>query len=346
LADLDGTAGKALSTPLSTTGQPFPRSQCKIVTKVGRISASHFDYTPAWIRTSIAQSLARLRTTYVDVALCHDVEFVTPAEVLTAVRELRRIRDDHRTVRYIGLSGYPIDVICRLAELILAETGEPLDCVMNYANYSLQNTRLLTEGLDRLERARVDVVVNASILGMGLLRRGGVPIGASGDWHPAPDALRESVFQASDWCDYQGEKIEVVAIRWALESWLEVGARCGSRGDRADGQISNDTLSGTDDPSSGISTAPRLGVTVIGVSSLPELLETMTTWRSILDGREDAPVRPSSATTPGVGREWSLKRREEIMLLATGIWRELGSYKDFEWESPGADYVRKYSAAI
>ncbi len=146
-------------------------------------------------------------------------EFVSPAEVLEAVRELRRIRDEEGTIHYVGICGYPIDVLGDLAELILRETGEPLDAVQSYAHFTLQNQTLAgARGIQRLSKAGVQVVPNASILGMGLLRRQGVPIGGLGDFHPAPSSLREAVRKASDFCDTYGERIEVIAMRWALEN--------------------------------------------------------------------------------------------------------------------------------
>lgn len=265
---------------------------------------------------------------------CHDVEFVTTEEVLTAVRELRRIRDEEGKIRYVGISGYPVDVLCTLADVILKETGEPLDCVMSYANYSLQNTRLASQGLKRLRAAGVEVVPSASILSMGLLRRGGVPVGALGNWHPAPDALRQAVHRASDWCDKHNEKLEVLAIRWALENWISEGSVVGSTGDPASGipwkRESIEDVGGK-----------KLGVSVMGVSTLDELEETMRVWRSILDGMEDGKENAVKAGRQLDEHEWSLKRKEEVKRLAEGVWKELGEWKDYDWGSPGEGWVRE-----
>ncbi|KAI9746690.1 MAG: hypothetical protein M1818_000404 [Claussenomyces sp. TS43310] len=325
--------GRALHAPFEETGKPFPRDEYYIITKVGRIAGSAFNYSKEWVYRSIQRSLKRLHTDYLDVVYCHDVEFVSSAEVLVAVRELRRIRDTEGTVKYIGISGYPVHVLCELAELVLRETGESLDCVMNYANHTLQNTRLAKDGIERLVKAGVQVVPNASILGMGLLRRSGVPTGGKGNWHPAPDALREAIGKVSKWCDSRDEKIEVVAIRWALESWLENGGPVGSCGDPASGiewkEESIDQVGGR-----------RLGVSVMGVSNLDELDETMKVWRSILDGLEAEKDKAVEARRWESGHQWSLTRRQQIRSLAAGVWEILGAWKDYAWESPGKDYVR------
>jgi aryl-alcohol dehydrogenase-like predicted oxidoreductase len=273
--------GRALATDYVQTN--FPRDSYRLLTKVGRVAGASFDYSPTWIRHSVRRSLRRLHTSYLDVVYCHDVEFVSPAEVLLAVRELRRLRDEDGLLRYVGISGYPVDVLSSLAEMILRETGEPLDIVMSYANYTLQNTRLRSVALPRLLAAGVDVVPNASPLGMGLLRRDGVPIGSMGDFHPAPDGLRAAMHATAQCTADRGEKLEVVAIRFALESWLRAGAKAGALG--------APLAKGADaDPGflsvAHMGTGRRLGVSVMGVSNIAELDETLRVWHSILDGLE------------------------------------------------------------
>ncbi|KAL4893367.1 Aldo/keto reductase family-domain-containing protein [Aspergillus ambiguus] len=342
--------GRALATEFVQT--TFPRDSYRLLTKVGRVAASSFDYSPEWVRYSVRRSLRRLHTDYLDVVYCHDVEFVTPDQVLAAVRELRRIRDTDATVHYVGISGYPVDVLCALAEMVLRETGEPLDIVMSYANFTLQNTQLLTRGLPRLLAAGVDVVPNASPLGMGLLRRVGVPIGSMGDFHPAPDGLRSAIHRVAQWVDAQGEKLEVIAIRYALETWLRDGAGAGALGP---------PLARAPDADPGflsvvnMGTGRRLGVSVMGVSSIDELNETLRVWHSIIDGLEnkddddeedDGAVEPQPAAipTPSDGlvtdRAWSRARRSRIAGLARQIQTLLGSdWVDYTWASPGPGFV-------
>lgn len=284
-----------------------PRDSYQIITKAGRIGESEFDYSPEWVRSSIQSSLQRLHTSYLDLVYCHDVEFVTPPEVLAAVKELRRIRDEEGTIRYVGISGYPVPLLCELAELILKETGEPLDAVMSYANYTLQNTTLETVGLKRLRAAGVNVVPNASPLGMGLLRHVGVPIGGKGDFHPAPKELREKVALAAKYVEETGERLETVSIRWALENWAKVGAPVGAKG--------------------------KIGVSVMGVSKHSELQETMRVWNSVIHGIEPA-ARSSTEE-----KDWSLDRRGDVQEKGLKIQELLGEYKDYAWPSPDPSYV-------
>jgi len=323
--------GKALSKEF--VHKNFPRRDYFLLTKVGRIAGSEFDYSAEWVRYSVQRSLQRLHTSYLDVVYCHDVEFVSPAEVLVAIKELRRIRDEEGTIKYVGISGYPVGVLADLADMILKETGEPLDAVMSYANFTLQNSTLSSLAVPRLRAAGVDVVPNASVLGMGLLRRVGVPVGGKGDFHPAPAGLRKACRAVSDFCDSKGEKLEVVSIRWALEGWILEGGIIGSMGDPASGlpwkRETIEEVGGT-----------KLGVSVMGVSNLEELEETMRVWRSILDGLEGGKERAVEAGRWKYGHEWSLQRRLEVESLAKGIREILGEWKDFAWDSPGSDYVQ------
>ncbi|MCJ1367283.1 hypothetical protein MMC16_006415 [Acarospora aff. strigata] len=323
--------GQALDTPY--VADNFPRRNFFLLTKVGRISASEFDYSASWVRYSVHRSLKRLNTTYLDVVYCHDVEYVTSPEVLTAVTELRRIRDESGVIKYIGISGYPVRLLCELAEMILRETGEPLDAVMSYANFTLQNTTLSSEALLRLKHAGVEVVPNASPLGMGMLRRGGVPVGAQGDFHPAPSGLRDAVVAASKWCDARNEKLEVVALRFALENWMREGSVVGSMGDPASGlPWKRETLEEVG--------GARLGVSVIGVSTLAELDETMRVWRSILDGVDGGMAIAIASGRASDDHDWSLKRKKQVHELACCIRGILGPWVDYAWSSPGADYTR------
>ena len=326
--------GTALAHP-SITAQ-FPRESYKILTKVGRVAGNCFDYSPAWIRRSVRRSLKRLRTDYLDVVYCHDVEFVSEEEVITAIQELRRIRNEEGSIKYVGISGYPVDRLCHLAERIKNETGEPLDIVQSYSNYNLQNTRLLSDGRDRLVNAGVDVVTNASLISMGLLRRNGVPVGSMGDWHPSPHGLREAVKTASDWLQSEGERLEVLALRFGLENWLQDGSALGTSS-----SSSSSLLVG----------AEKVGVSVIGVSHLDELEDVIRVWQEILDDYDiqlkgagilspaDSDAEDASSYPPPLP---SIQRRQRLDHLVHGVRAKLGQpWIDYTWSSPAADFERQ-----
>lgn len=107
---------------------------------------------------------------------------------------------------------------------------------------------------------------------------------------------------------------------------MREGGAVGSKGDPASGipwrreQIKPD--------------APKLGVSVMGVSNVDELNETMRVWRSILDGLEGGEKTAVESGRGTKDRDWSLSRQRQVQELAVGIRKVLGEYLDFAWASP------------
>ncbi|THV89204.1 Aldo/keto reductase [Aureobasidium pullulans] len=205
--------GKALADPQISA--LYKREDYFLMTKVGRIASEEFNYSPSWIRESVQRSLQRFRTGYLDVVFCHDVEFISDAGVVEAVRTLWEFVEQGK-IRYVGISGYPIDKLVRVARLCKEKLGRPLDIVQNWGQLTLQNTKLSTEGLRQLGEAGVKMVCSSSPLNIGLLRAQGVPIGRLGDWHPAPSDLRLAVSKAADLVAEKGDDLASLALRFAV----------------------------------------------------------------------------------------------------------------------------------
>ncbi|KAL4942394.1 hypothetical protein BDV06DRAFT_235478 [Aspergillus oleicola] len=206
--------GQALSHPDFTSR--YSRDEYLIITKVGRVSATKSDYSPEWIRYSVARSLERLRTNYLDVIFCHDIEFVSEESVLEAIGVLYEMVLSG-VVRYIGISGYPIHILARVARRSQEIYGRPLDVIQNWAHLTLQNNRLEQEGLRAFTEAGVRCICSSSPLASGLLRDEGVPVAALGDWHPAPEGLRQTVHTAANYVAAQGETMVRLALQYALQ---------------------------------------------------------------------------------------------------------------------------------
>lgn len=337
-----GTALNDLMNPTTTTTPPtvpLPRSSFFLITKAGRLASTSFDYSPSWIRYSVLRSLQRLHTPYLDLVYMHDVEFVTAGEVLAAVRELRRLRDEEGVVRYVGISGFPVDTLCALAEMVRAETGEPLDAVLSYGHFTVQNRALglpwvggeeVVEGGDglsssplaRFKKAGVDVVLNASILGMGLLTSRGIPADPPSDktdsllvhWHPSPPELRIACKKLAELSAAAGERLESVAIRWAIAEWARIAAAAGL---------------GVDIAAPGVG-PQKVGVTVCGVTTIGELEETVAEWRGVL----------ASLALGGSDEVYGPARQEKVLsLVRNELWPALQSWLDYTWDSPGAGFV-------
>ncbi|CAK7218267.1 hypothetical protein SBRCBS47491_003452 [Sporothrix bragantina] len=334
-----GPSESLLGEALEATG--VDRDRYFLETKAGRVFGNGFDYSRTAVQASVRRSLERLRTSYVDLVYAHDAEFMSPAEVVTAVRALRELRAEG-ILRYVGISGFPVDVLASLAEQILAETGEPVDAVLSYGHCTVQNAGLLGDPVARLHRAGVAVVLNASLLNMGLLTTRGVDNGPQAVWHPSPPALRDVSAVAARVCQEDplpaslGMKgIEQVALRYALDVWAREAATA---------KVATTALSGA-----------SIGSSVLGVTSVAELDETMLEWWSVLDGLgvEHGSLERLQAST-GIGSEPDGPAKKEAGVARTEavkkfveerLWPVFGSFKDFAWASPEEGWVNELKPA-
>ncbi|KAJ2814378.1 hypothetical protein GGI24_006408 [Coemansia furcata] len=171
----------------------FPRSSYHICTKVGRYGyhKSDFDYSAKRISESVNESMRRLHTDYLDIVLCHDVEFVDIDQVVdVALPRLFELKQQG-LVRKVGISGYPLDVLLRISQ-IQQRRGAPLDVCLSYCNFNLHCQALATF-VPRLRTAGVETIIAASPLSMGLLSDDETP-----NWHPAKLELKDAVKQCVD----------------------------------------------------------------------------------------------------------------------------------------------------
>lgn len=198
---------------LESIKKDYPRDSYFICTKAGRVAEHEFDYKPESIRKSVLRSLERLHTSYIDVIYLHDVEFVDAQGALDAIGELFKLKKEG-FVKNVGLSGYPVDYIYKLAVKVNETFGSPLDIVLSYCHFCLQNTTLESYASKFYEDAKLKVLVNASPLSMGLLRSQGPH-----EFHPASPELKEAVNKAVKYVSSQGVDFADLAVRFSLSQW-------------------------------------------------------------------------------------------------------------------------------
>ena len=185
----------------------IPRDQYLLATKVGRYGQEEFDFSARRVTESVEESLRRLGVETLDLVHCHDIEFGSLAQVSEeTLPALERLRTQGK-IRLLGLSGYPLRIFPTVLESTSA--GARADVILSYCHYYLGNN-LLVELLPWLHQQGVGVI-NASPLGMGLLRDARPP-----DWHPAPPELRAACAAAAAHCRRRGASLADLALRYAL----------------------------------------------------------------------------------------------------------------------------------
>ncbi|MFF7159395.1 aldo/keto reductase [Streptomyces sp. NPDC008139] len=174
-----------------------------LATKAGRYGDDDFDFSADRVKRSVHESLKRLGTDHLDLIQCHDVEFGNLAQIvhetLPALRELQ----DAGLVRAVGITGYPLGALHHVATRI------PVDTVMSYCQYTLQDRRLARW---TPEFARVGAaVINASPLAMGALTER-----EPASWHPAPAPVLERCAAAAALCRARGTDLARLAVQFAF----------------------------------------------------------------------------------------------------------------------------------
>lgn len=181
----------------------LPRESYYLGTKLGRYAPSHFDFSARRVVESVEVSLERMKVDYLDVILCHDVEFVELSQIVEeTLPALEKIRDQGK-VRFIGVSGYPI----KMFRYFLGQAN--LDLILSYNHYTLQNTMLL-DLVDACQKQQVGVM-NAAPFSARLLSNAPLP-----SWHKAPEWVREVASRAAKHVADRGSDIARLALQYAI----------------------------------------------------------------------------------------------------------------------------------
>ena len=193
-----------------------PRDSYTLCTKLGRYDLGHFDFSARRVAESVDVSLHRLGTDHLDIILCHDIEFVPMQQLVDeTIPALRRIRDAGK-VRLIGFSGYPQKIF----RFVCDQTD--VDCVLNYNQYTLQNTRFAAETVPWLVERGIGVM-NAGPFSARLLTDALLPA-----WLKEPESVKAAAREAAALCRARGTPIAKLALQFSLENPLIATTIAGS----------------------------------------------------------------------------------------------------------------------
>lgn len=183
--------------------ESVPRDSYYLCTKLGRYAPNHFDFSARRVRESVDISLERMKTDYLDIILCHDIEFVDMKQIVEeTLPELRKIQEAGK-VKYVGISGYPMKIFKEIS------AQAPLDLILSYNHYTLQNT-MLADIVDEMKSRGVGIM-NAAPFSARLLTNAPLP-----DWHKATPEVREICKKAADHCTQAGADIAQLALQFSV----------------------------------------------------------------------------------------------------------------------------------
>ena len=181
-----------------------PRDCYTLCTKLGRYDLAHFDFSAKRVAESVEVSLHRLGVDYLDILLCHDVEFVPMQQIVDeTLPAMQKVRDQGKA-RYLGFSGYPQKIFRFVIERM------EVDCVLNYNQYTLQNTRFAEETVPWLKERGVGAM-NAGPFSARLLTNAPLPV-----WLKEPEEVKSAARRAAAICAERGVDIAQLALQFSI----------------------------------------------------------------------------------------------------------------------------------
>ena len=182
----------------------IPRDQYYLCTKLGRYDLQHFDFSARRVVESVDVSLHRLGVGHLDIVLCHDIEFVPMQQIVDeTLPALRRLQTAGK-VRFVGISGYPMKIF----KFVLDQT--PLNVVLSYNQYTLQNTRLADDLIPYLKSKGVGIL-SAGPFSARLLTNAPLP-----KWLKEPEEVKVAARRASEHCAARGVDIAQLALQFSM----------------------------------------------------------------------------------------------------------------------------------
>jgi L-galactose dehydrogenase len=182
--------------------QGVPRDRYLLGTKLGRYDVAEFDFSARRVVASVNDSLLRLGVDYVDIMLCHDIEFVDLNRLINETLPALRSVQKQGKVRFIGVSGYPMKIFRYVLE------RAELDVVLSYHHYTLLNT-MLADLFPFLQSKGVGIM-NAAPFARRLL------INAPSSSHGPSSEFQALCRKAAEHCAAQGVDIAQLALQFAL----------------------------------------------------------------------------------------------------------------------------------
>ncbi|WP_027302833.1 aldo/keto reductase [Rudanella lutea] len=188
--------GKALQTK---------RSSIFLATKCCRYANGHFDFSYDRVLSSIDESLARLKTDYVDLLQVHDIEFGDREQVLNeAIPAVLKAKEMGKA-RYVGFSGLPVRYLAQIARQV------EVDTVLSWGHYTLLDDEINDE-LVPLSEQKGFGLLNAAPLMQRILSEAPVPA-----WQNSPQPVKDLQPQLIRLCRDYGVSLSDVALRFAID---------------------------------------------------------------------------------------------------------------------------------
>lgn len=210
-----GREGVSLSTKVGRYADPF--RPCPGSTFAGGLNhAMRIDYSYDGAMRSIEQSLLRLGSDHIEIALVHDLDLFSHGERLEgyyrdamkgAVEALTRLREE-KVIRGFGVGVNEAE----MAERFVRDTDA--DVVLLAGQYSLLDQPALPSFLPLAEERGIGVILGG-VFQSGILATGAIE-GAKYNYAPATAEVLDRVRKLEQVCDRNGTRLRHAALRFVF----------------------------------------------------------------------------------------------------------------------------------
>ncbi len=205
LFDTSPYYGRTLSETRMGEALAGKRKEIVLSSKCGRYDVASFDFSAARVKSSVDESLHRLRTDYLDLLIAHDIEFSDReqivAETVPAMRELQRAGK----IRAVGISGLPLKILADVA------TRAQVDFVLSYCRYNPLIQDMDSHLTPVLEKQGIGLLNAAPVHLRVLTKEGPLPK------HPASESVKQAGAAIVKACLRHGADPAVVALQFCLQ---------------------------------------------------------------------------------------------------------------------------------
>ncbi len=180
------------------------RHEIILSSKCGRYDLASFDFSAARIKSSVDESLTRLKTDHLDLLIAHDIEFADREQIVhetvPAMRELQQAGK----IRAVGISGLPLKILADVA------TRARVDFVLSYCRYNPLIQDMDTHLTPILQKQGIGLI-NAAPVHLRLLTKEGATAK-----HPAPENVKQAGAAIVQACLKHGADPAIVALQFCL----------------------------------------------------------------------------------------------------------------------------------
>jgi L-galactose dehydrogenase len=144
-----------------------------------------------------------MKVDYLDIMICHDIEFVDYSYVINETLPALRKQVEKGKVRFIGVSGYPMSIF----KGVMSQTD--IDLILTYNHYTLQND--MATQLVPICKAKGVGIINGAPFAARMLADAPLPV-----WHKATPLVREVTAKAAAHCRNAGSDIAKLALQFSI----------------------------------------------------------------------------------------------------------------------------------